>query len=234
MQPTRKAFTLIELLVVISIIAVLVAMILPAVSKARDQAIRIKCLAGQRQLALACNAYSNDWKGAMPQRDAWGAGIETTYWYSGERRYHGIGLTFAGGYVQDYRLFYCPASVVPSWQPELWQPYWRQPNPYDIYISISYQYRPSSWPTPTNAKYFIAYNTSDPDSRGRAILSDFWLYGHTANEHVDAVQAVYIDGSGKSIGNNEGFLTWAATTGGSVNTAWDIQESGWRTYVDIK
>jgi prepilin-type N-terminal cleavage/methylation domain-containing protein len=237
MTRSPKAFTLIELLVVISIIAVLIAMLLPALGKARDQAMRTKCLASQRQLAIACNAYSNDWKGFMPQRDAWSAGIEVTYFYPpAENRYYGIGLTFAGGYVNDYRLFYCPSFNVPAYSPDLWKPYWVQPNPYALYINLSYEYRPSSarWPEPN---IYRAWNTSDPDAVGRGILADFFLYGQAVNAHVDAIQAVYIDGSGRSINNDNGFLTWASVTypggnWGSANTAFDLQEGAWRTYVD--
>src|SRR5689334_14431275 len=56
----RKAFTLVELLVVIGVIALLVAMLLPALNKARLQAGLIKCLSGARQAYLAVQMYCND------------------------------------------------------------------------------------------------------------------------------------------------------------------------------
>ena len=64
----RQAFTLIELLVVIAIIAILAAMLLPALSRAKEAGKRIACLNDLRQLSLSSQMYVGDSQSFFPPR----------------------------------------------------------------------------------------------------------------------------------------------------------------------
>lgn len=104
---TRRGFTLIELLVVIAIIMILAAMLLPALSRARDKANAIACTSNLRQIAVGLFEYTSENSGYIPTVYGWWRTEVPQVWF-GKPLFMSYGL---GEYV-DSKVFYscrsCP------------------------------------------------------------------------------------------------------------------------------
>ncbi|MCX7706226.1 MAG: DUF1559 domain-containing protein [bacterium] len=119
----KNGFTLIELLVVIAIIAILAAMLLPVLSRAREKARQAVCLANLKQLGLAMAQYEVDNNGYLPPLGNPGnSSFFWTYWNDDVRTAPNY-LSALALYVNNqWKIFQCPKARRTSWWGDWYAP----------------------------------------------------------------------------------------------------------------
>ncbi len=221
----KKGFTLIELLVVIAIIAILAAMLLPALARAREQARRGVCISNLKQIGLAVHMYAQDYDENFPAYDNNGG-------YDVDDCGPGQSLSLLiPKYVKDTGIFVCPSSAdtkAPWWvdmergvvggdnssasADAAWLPLFGQHFSYAYAPGLNEQSRDESVVCVDE----IGYDDTDPDD------ADIWgddqyVRCQTADNHgTDGVNVLYVGGH----------VSWVATYKSGSNYMLPIDKVG--------
>ena len=115
----KLGFTLVELLVVIGINALLIGVLLPVLSKARESASRTQCLSNIRQIGQFFVMYAQSNRDQVPL-GYWSGQMQTNYlvnYNQNNLQYYALfGWMYAANLIKDGRVLYCPNETLGKWQ----------------------------------------------------------------------------------------------------------------------
>ncbi|MCK5805136.1 MAG: prepilin-type N-terminal cleavage/methylation domain-containing protein [Lentisphaeria bacterium] len=197
----KQAFTLIELLVVIAIIAILAAMLLPALGKAREKARQASCLSNSKQLGLGTLMYIDDNDECMPVGIYLNGG-SPGYVY-GNRRY---AIELVKPYYSTYDILRCPSDNVFNYKTSLGYNVNRLEGESGGTVQVvGIMGRKSSiWRSPTEKVMFAGMDSHFSSGLApNAYTGDTKGYGDDVcraglRRHTMAVNVGYLDGHGEA------------------------------------
>ena len=179
----RRAFTLVELLVVIGIIAVLVAILLPAMNRAREAAVTANCLSNMRDVGNAIQMYAVENKDKAPighfntrLHESYVISFKATAAAPDTRIYPILGHLYQSGLMKDARAFFCPS---PNHIDDRWT-YDGENNPWPPelgtqFIRAGYYTRPGvSWGGGIYPPVTAGGMPKLSNFKSKAILADLW------------------------------------------------------------
>jgi prepilin-type processing-associated H-X9-DG protein len=132
----RPAFTLVEMLVAAGLLALLVALLLPSASRARERARGVQCLSNLRQIAAGFIAYATENEGCFPAPAGW-EGVfpeDWVHWQPGRDPARGSVMKYLRG---DTRLLVCPSGPSETWAWKAGNQFGSPPAPYPFSYSAN-------------------------------------------------------------------------------------------------
>lgn len=115
-HPRRCAFTLVEILVVIGIIVVLIGILMPSLSRAKQQALQVECLSNLRQLGNVFQTYANINDDKIPIGYTPGQAWTGYFLAQNGNVYTLMGCLYKSKLLEPPKAFYCPAQDDRRWQ----------------------------------------------------------------------------------------------------------------------